>query len=245
MFKLGKEREPRSPLSPVDMLLRQVDELANDYSYCDDYVHRVRNYLWYAKRCGLDSQSVADSCIDLAETYTDLPVLVEKRQFKYKSWLQARESALRVVRDPIEINMELDPIYFEAILRGSKTYEGRAYKPDSDKNYPDIRSNDRIRFRLSDRKEEFAEDARRRGLNPGVDMICAVKEIYFAPTVHGMYQIPRFNGLGFQPMIDGSSEMLQLQRAAVYHTFPGYHELISDHGFLGIQVENPRLVVAS
>src|SRR5581483_7396438 len=190
-------------------------------------------------------QDIVDSCVDLAETYTDIPEVAEVRHSKMAAWCRARERALSLKRSPVEIDMELDPIYFEAILQGVKTYEGRAYKPDSDKNYPGIRSGDRIRFRLSDRKEEFADEAVRRGLRGGVDMMCTVKEIYFAPTVHGMYRIPRFNGLGFQPMIDGPSEMLQLQRAAVYHTFPGYHELISEHGFVGIQVENPQLITAA
>lgn len=167
------------------------------------------------------------------------------RQTKLDAWSRARSTALCKVRDSIEIDMELDPIYFEAILRGSKTYEGRAYKPESGKNYSDIRRNDLIRFRLSRRQEAFANEAAGRGLRPDMDMVCTVREIYFAPTVHGVYQIPRFNGLGFQPMLDGPSEMLQLQRAAVYHTFPGYHELISAHGFLGIQVENPQLVAAA
>jgi hypothetical protein len=77
-------------------------------------------------------------------------------------------------------------------------------------------------------------------------MTCTIKEVYFAPTVHGVYQIPKYNGLGFQPMVSElhGHASLQLERAAVYHTFPGYHELIADHGFLGIQVENPLLVTA-
>jgi hypothetical protein len=245
MFKLNRERAPCLPSSPVDALLFKVEDFDKEYHSCDDYIHRIRDYLHYAKRCGLDSQSVVDSCVDLAETYTDVSEVVEMRQSKLDAWKSARDTALLIGRAPMEIDMELDPIYFEAILRGSKTYEGRAYKPGSDKNYPAIRSNDRIRFRLSNRKEGFAEEAVRRGLSPYADMLCTVKEIYFAPTVHGMYQIPRFNGLGFQPMIDGPSEMLQLQRAAVYHTFPGYHELIGEHGFLGIQVENPHLIMAA
>lgn len=249
MLRFGKERYRRTPTSPVDALLAQLnDSITRDFNsgfyYYDDYLHRIRNYLDFAQGCGLGSQPIVDSCIDLAETYTDIPEVVDMRQAKLDAWKSARETALRVERDPIEIQMELDPIYFEAILCGKKTYEGRAYKPSSDKNYPGIRQNDRIRFHLSNREEGFADDAATRGLSSDMDMVCTVREIYFAPTVHGMYQIPRFNGLGFQPMINGTSEMLQLQRAAVYHTFPGYHDLISEHGFLGIQVENPELVPA-
>jgi len=244
MLKFGKEGTNNKLSSPVDSLLCKVESLYSDINYYDDYTYRVRSYLRYAKGCELNTQDIVDSCVDLAETYTDIPELVEARQSKLDAWRKARDAALSVERASIEIDMELDPIYFEAILRGDKTYEGRAYKPKSDKNYPDIRSGDCIRFQLSNRKEEFIDEAMRRGLRFDSDMICTVKEIYFTPTVHGMYQIPRFSGLGFQPMIDGPGEMLQLQRAAVYHTFPGYHELIGEHGFLGIQIENPQLVMA-
>lgn len=245
MLGFGKGERLRAEPSPVDALLGQINDIDQGNLYADDYLHRVRNYLRYAKNCGLDSRSIVDSCVDLAETYTDIPEVMELRQSKLEAWHKARRAALLVDRDPIEISMELDPVYFQAILQGNKTYEGRAYKPESDKNYPDIRSGDRIRFRLSDRKLEFADDAARRGLEPRFDMMCTVKQIHFAPTVHGMYQIPRFNGLGFQPMYSGPSEALQLQRAAVYHTFPGYHQLIEQHGFLGIHVEHPQLVGAA
>lgn len=225
-----------------------LDALDKHYSdsWChDDYIYRVHSYLQYSKECGLSSRAVADSCIDLAETYTTIPEITEMHNEKLEAWRKARKHATKVARRPITINMELDPLYFEAILCGSKTYEGRAYKPDSNKNYPDIRRDDCIRFRLSTRQEWFVDDALSRGLHPDRVMECTVKEIYFAPTVHGMYQIPQFCGLGFQPMISGPSEMLQLQRAAVYHTFPGYHDLICEHGFLGIHIEHPQLVAAN
>jgi hypothetical protein len=244
MFNFGMERSPRAPTSPVESQLAGIEKFEKDFWRLDDYIYRVRTYLEYAKKCGLGSQAVVDSCVDLAETYTSIPELAERRQAKLDAWNKARAAALEVDREPIEINMELDPIYFEAILRGEKTYEGRAYKPDSDKDYPSIRRGDSIRFRLSNREEGFAEDAISRGLRLDRDMECKVKEVHFAPTVHGIYQIPRFNGLGFQPMISGPGEIIQLQRAAVYHTFPGYHELISEHGFLGIEVEDPKLVAA-
>jgi hypothetical protein len=54
--------------------------------------------------------------------------------------------------------------------------------------------------------------------------------------------MPELDGDAFQPMISGTSEAIQLQRAAAYHTFSGYHQLIGAHGFLGIKVNNPRLV---
>lgn len=247
MFKVGKERRSPTSASPVDALLDKLDRI-DTYARGRrgfDFEERVKKYLEAAKYFGLDSQAVVDSCVDLAETHTHTPEITDIRQAKLLAWEETRQAALSINRPPIEVYMELDPVYFEAILAGDKTYEGRAYRPDSDKNYPDIRAHDRIRFRMSRRKVEFADDALCRGLTPDSEMICTVKEVYFAPTVHGMYQIPRFNGLGFQPMINGDSEILQLQRAAVYHTFPGYHELIERHGFLGIELQNPQLATAA
>src|SRR5690242_16663233 len=126
----SREQAPRRAVSPVGTLLAEVAALDRKYFYTDDYIHRVSNYLHYAKRFELDSQPIVDSCVDLAETYTDIPELAARRQSKLDAWQNARVAALSRDRTPIEVGMELDPIYFEAILRGSKTYEGRAYKPD-------------------------------------------------------------------------------------------------------------------
>jgi len=242
MFTRSRERFKKPASSPVEEMLQWTE---NSGFINDDYLWRIRNYLNYARDCGLESQAVVDSCIDLATTYTDVPEIIENRYSKQRAWDDARVTSLGVNRASRLITMNLDPIYFEAILRGEKTYEGRAYKPNSDKNYPDIRQNDLIQFSLSDRNEEFALDAMARNLHYGMKMVCRVKDVIFAPSVHGVYQIPHFNGLGFQPMINGPSEMLQLQRAAVYHTFPGYHELIEQHGFLGIELEDPQLLTAA
>jgi hypothetical protein len=243
MLRFGKERLRKAPLAPVDDLLSRVEAFGY---YRDDYLRRVHTYLRYARECGLSSQAIADSCIDLAETYSQVNEVIAMRQDKQRAWDEARKVALSVDRKPIDIDMELDPVYFEAILRGIKRYEGRAYKPDSSKNYPDIRRKDRIHFHLSGRKEEFSDEAVNRGLSLTMELVCTVGDVHFAPTVHGVYQIPRFNGLGFQPMVDerDGNASLQLERAAVYHTFPGYHELIEAHGFLGIQVEQPQLATA-
>ncbi len=225
-------------LSPVDRILGEVTRFGYG---ADDYIWRTRTYLEWAKQCGLASQEVAHSCIDLAETLTPIYPLVEMRQAKTAAWESKRRAALNVERAPRVIEMELDPVYFEAILTGWKTFGGRAFKPDSDKDYPDIRTGDLVRFTLSTRHEEFARELAARNLQPDDVMWCTVKDMYFAPTVHGMYQMPQFDGDAFQPMIDAPSEAIQIQRAAVYHTFPGYHELIAEHGFLGIHLQNPHL----
>jgi hypothetical protein len=238
MFRNKGEAQAASS-SPVDQMLTRVE--AFGYGV-DDYIWRVRTYLDWAKRCGLRSSAVVDSCIDLAETLTDIPELAARNGTKRAAWESKRTEALRSQRTPRAIAMELDPVYFEAILAGRKTFEGRAYKPNSDKNYPDIRRGDQICFQLSLRQNDFPRQAVQLGLGPDSGMLCTVDDIYFAPTVHGMYQMPEFDGDAFQPMVNGTSEVIQLQRAAVYHTFPGYHDLIGVHGFLGIKVENPQLV---
>jgi|GEM_PF-2709996 len=225
--------------SPVDEMLARVESFGYDV---DDYIWRVRTYLDLARHCALRSSALVNSCIDLAETLTDIPELTTRNEMKRVAWKSKRTEALRLQREPRMIAMELDPIYFDAILAGRKTFEGRAYKPDSDKNYPDIRRGDQIYFQLSLRQGDFPSQAAQFGLSANEGMLCTVDGIYFAPTVHGMYQMPEFDGDAFQPMINGTSEVIQLQRAAVYHTFPGYHELIGAHGFLGIKVENPQLV---
>lgn len=241
MFSFGRKKNT-VPSTPLKNELSKFKEWGDDYWRDDDYLNRVRLYLSFAHKHGLASQAVVYSCIDLAATYTTIPEVTYERKRKLAEWKVARTAALASVRPPRLISMELDPAYFAAILGGTKTYEGRAYKPDSDKNYPDIRSGDMIFFQLSTRQESFPDEAASLGLDQGRAMTCEVGDVLFAPTVHGAYQIPRFNGLGFQPMIQGPGELLQLQWAAVYHTFPGYHELIDEHGFIGIEVVNPALV---
>ncbi len=43
-------------------------------------------------------------------------------------------------------------------------------------------------------------------------------------------------------MINGPSELLNIQRAAAYYLFPGYREKIQKHGFLGIKLVDPKLL---
>ncbi|HSX27930.1 MAG TPA: hypothetical protein VLF60_00590 [Candidatus Saccharimonadales bacterium] len=239
MEHLRRFNRNRERSSAVTELLAQVESLRLPF---DDYLQRVHTYLSWAKDCALSSERVVQSCIDLAETLTTIPELQESRAAKSADWERKRRSATATRRSSRTVRMELDPIYFAAILRGAKTFEGRAYKPDSDKNYPDIRADDQIQFYLSDREETFTEEARQLGIKAEDVMYCTVQDVFFAPTVHGVYQLPGFDGDAFQPMIQGQSELLQLQRAGVYYTFPGYPELIAQHGFLGIQVHSPRLM---
>lgn len=228
----------RGPLNPVDSLLTDVRSLRVE----DEYLQRLDNYLTWAQQHNLSSQTAAESCIDLAMTLSQIPEVALPRQAKTESWRESRQAALAIERQPRTIAMELDPLYFNAILEGCKTFEGRAYKPDSDKLYADIRGGDMLVFDMSGRDTDFNRQARYYGLTMRSRMVCEVVDAFFSPTVHGVYQIPGFDGDAFQPMIRGDSELLQIQRAGVYYSFPGYRELIHEHGFLGIQVSKPQLI---
>lgn len=238
----------RTPDNHVDRLLAQVRDVTLDQrrlGHRDDFLCRLESYLGWAQRYGLGSEQVAGSCTDLARTLSQDRWDAGPRMEKSQAWAERRQAALRTDRPPRTIDMELDPVYFDAILRGRKTFEGRAYKPDSDKDYPDIRHGDTIVFTMSDRQPWFELEAQGYGLSMRDVMVCPVQDVHFAPTVHGVYQMsPDFNGDAFQPMVgvgESGSEHIQLQRAAVYYSFPGYPELIRDHGFLGIELAGAQL----
>ena len=60
-----------------------------------------------------------------------------------------------------------------------------------------------------------------------------------------MYEYSPAIGSEFQPMVNGVSEIFELQRAAVYYSFPGYVERIRDFGFVGIEIKNHKLIEKS
>ena len=138
--------------------------------------------------------------------------------------------------------MQLYPKYFKAVLLREKTYEGRAYYPESDKNYHDISEGDSIIFNICPETIGWENDCSRLELNPNMQMTTEVTEVNFAPTVHWMFQYGPCFGEEFQPMINGSSELLYIQRAAVYYSFPNYKERIDKYGFLGLKLAEPKLV---
>jgi hypothetical protein len=204
----------------------------------DPLAERYLTYLEFARSCDLLREEITFSCMDLALT---LEQIGAEKNPKTEAWESDRQAALVRARPPREIEMHLYPAYFAAILRGKKCFEGRAYDPNSPKNYSDIREGDRVVFRLTREIARWESQCRDLRLNPDVPMAAEVGRVVFAPLVHWMYQLPSVEGEDFQPMISGAPELLNLQRAAVYYTFPGYPQRIRDHGFIGIEVLHPKL----
>ncbi len=239
-----RRRERTQELSPVEETLQQVYRLLyhDGFMQPDDLLERLYSYVSFARDCKLHSQEVLDSCSDLAYARSTDPMCEVLRQTKQEAWDERRTGALGVPREPRIIDMHLYPIYFAAILRQIKFYEGRAYNPNSDKNYADIRQGDTVRFTLDQDKPEFAAQAIELGLPANATMTCTAEDVLFAPNVHGVYSMSGVLGEHFQPMLTGGSELLELQRVAAYYAFPGYPELIRKHGFVGIELSDPQLV---
>lgn len=230
------------PKSPVALELASAEKWLAGSPLRDDLVEKLAQYLRLCMRYGLDGQEIVDSCTDLALTLCRDPDIVAMNEKKIARWEERRKRALSIVRPPRTVAMELDPVFFEGIMTGAKTFEGRAYKPESDKNYPDLREGDFLRFSLSQRRPEFGGQLEEFGLRASMVMIAKVADVYFAPRVHWMYQFNDCSGEDFQPMIDGPLEILNIQRAAVYYKFPGYKDLIEKNGFIGIRVANPVVI---
>jgi hypothetical protein len=207
--------------------------------FSDTLEERLYTYLEFARTCGLHQREIVLSCVDLALTLEQMWQGLELP--KINAWGKARREALVKARPQRVIEMQLYPEYFSAIFAKRKVFEGRAYDPDSPKDYPDMREGDRIVFKVCREIPEWESRCQNLGINPDIPMVAEVGRIKFAPLVHWMYQLPGVEGESFQPMISGASELINLQRAAVYYSFPGYAERIMDHGFVGIEVRDPRL----
>lgn len=226
-------------INPVYSELNKLKHLLKKYPY-DMYVHKAHSYMSYAASLGLDGEHIVASCYDLALTKDEF--LWAAEQTKAFLWNELRFSALKTERAARLIDMKLYPIYFSAILKGIKQFEGRAFDPTSDKNYPDIRKDDQILFTVDPNAPDIESECKFYDLDQKQRMQLTVSEIYHSSTVHGMYQYCPCVGNEFQPMINGPSELLQLQRAAVYYTLPDYPRKIAAHGFIGIKLENPRII---
>ena len=236
---LGLERAPVSLVEQELARLRRGIR-AGSPVLSEPVEERYQRYLEFAQSFGLGGEEVVWSCRDLALT-------LDQRWKGFESpktavWRKIRDEALVKSRPPRMIEMQLYPEYFAAIYRKAKSFEGRAYDPASPKDYPDIRKGDSIVFSVSREVVDWDVRCRTLGLDPQVPMVVEVGRVEFAPLVHWMYQLPGVEGENFQPTISGVSELINLQRAAVYYTFPGYAQKITDHGFVGIEVTNPRLI---
>ncbi len=187
-----------------------------------------------ALKSGLDdNKSTYLSCCDLATTIDPL-VYADEQRVLGGVWNERRNVALSLRTEQRRLRMNLHPKYFAAIRCGRKTYEGRAYDPKSVKAYEDIFPGDEIRFALDPESPDFENELAQNGLVSSEEMFCIVQDVYFTPTVHGMFRCFPELGEAFQPMINWHLDLYQLQSAAVYYSFPGYPERIADFGFVGI-----------
>ena len=121
-------------------------------------------YLELALRWGLASRAIIDSCYDLATT-TTLPPQEERNE--QRRWQDNRKKRLSLGRPPRVIQMQLYPSYFDAILKGDKTYEGRAFDPFSEKDYLDLREGDEIIFNVCREVGNWQDQCGELGLDPG------------------------------------------------------------------------------
>ena len=236
MFERWTRRSTQS-LTAVEQELASVRKVLPNCSD-DPYVEAYYGYLGFAQDCGLGGKHIVLSCRDLAITKDS--ELHAQEQSKVRGWEATRRESGAIAREKREVTMKLYPQYFEGILRGVKKYEGRAYDPGSDKDYANLREGDSIVYSISQEFPGWQEEVKKWGLEANMRMKCEVGRIFFAPTVHGMYQYTPALGAEFQPYLSGVSELLQLQRVGVYYSFPGYPEKISKHGFRGIEMRNPR-----
>lgn len=242
-FRLSKESKLDSPVKKELMTVEGALRRVGDPQICGSqgYLSNLALYLDFAQGCGLDGESIVLSCRDLAETL-DPVFRAENFRVKEEPWLQKRRELLAQKRESRSVEMQLDPEYFAAISSGEKRYEGRALNPNSPKNYSDLRREDKIIFTINQERPGWKEGCQKHQLLPGMVMETTVGEVYFAPSVHSMYEYGVPVGAEFQPWINGASELLELQRVAVYYSFPEYPKKIQKYGFLGIELLEPRLM---
>ena len=84
--------------------------------------------------------------------------------------------------------MELYPTYFNAIKNGEKTFEGRAYKADSDKEYHNLRKGDQIVFSINQEAVEWQEMCKKLGLRINERLLVGAGDVYHGSTVHEIFQ---------------------------------------------------------
>lgn len=241
---LGRERSPSVAFGSVNdqitAVRRQLEKREGWGS--QGYYEKLESYLEFARECGLDGNIIVHSCFDLAATLSPDFCRQAENNKKIENWKKLRSESLKVGRGARKISMNLDPAYFQAILVRDKSFEGRAFDPDSIKNYQDIRSGDVIEFTLRNRDSWQKDQCKQLGVKEGMAMEANVEDVLFSPLVHWMYQFNHCDGGDFQPRISGPSELICLQSAGVYYEFPDYPDRIGKYGFIGIEVNNPKLI---
>lgn len=235
------------PSGETDPVSRELDQAKKVWGrgsgiYLNSYLEKLIPYLEFAQECHLSGENVVLSCRDLARLID--PEFKHHHKNKIQMWQQVVAEFAPLLRPTRVIPMKLDPEYFAGILAGVKTYEGRAWDPASPKNYADLRPGDLITFSVNQERLDWEVQCQRWSIDPRWQMSAQISEIFFAPTIHYLYQfIPGVDvGAEFQPYKQGVAELIQLGRASVYYGFPRYPRLIEDHGFLGIKLQSPVLV---
>ena len=166
---------------------------------------------------------------------------------KEEKWQALREQAQ--AERPAEaetIEMKLYPFYFAMIRDGSKTFEGRAFKP-RDWRYAMLRPGDRIRFRVD---PEAPEKYRVNTVRRSDTMLCRVEEVVFGPLVSSTFRRAGLKmhpaqlltgGRLFQPDVAPNTSEFSpaevLEQIARYYRIPDYLDRIVEHGFVGIKMK--------
>ncbi|MBN1169111.1 hypothetical protein JXA63_04440 [Candidatus Woesebacteria bacterium] len=225
---------------PLQKELSKVQYAISKRSREDPYYNQLLTNLEIAQYFGLEGEYIVHSCRDLAELAYDP---TGDNFVKKQTWMRAKETVyMRERTSGRMITMKLYPQYYAAIQRGFKTFEGRAYDPQSSKRYADIKKGDAILFEVNKEIENWEEECKHLSIDPDKRLETDVGQVFYGALVHEVFQMCPRLGVEFQPMISGPSELINLQRAAVYYSFPEYSRRISENGFIGIEVLNPRLV---
>ncbi len=238
----GEKRKFRD--TPVGREIRNLERIKDPSIIFDPYITNLRGCLTMLEERGFWGQEYLESVLDYLrskEAERD-PLLSETM---VKRWEEARGQALTERTGGARvIKMNLDPEYFVSILDREKTYEGRAWDPDSDKNYVGIQEGDIIEFSINHDYPEVEEVCSSFGIKPHFKMRATVGKMIFAPSIHYMWRFnPQVDPDLFQPKLRrGDMFMEAIESAAVYYRFSDYPRKINENGFLGIEVLHPTLI---
>ncbi|MEA3357262.1 MAG: hypothetical protein U9Q67_02410, partial [Patescibacteria group bacterium] len=164
--------------------------------------------------------------------HTEIDLIGMFEQRKVARWREF-QIGLAERLTPRTIEMQLYPVYFALIQGGRKSVEGRAFNPDSTKDYPNVRRGDQIKFTVSREIDTWEEDCNRLGIVPDSVMIGTIRRVRFGPLVQAVFHNHKISaGELFQPILRHIADPVSTSiiRAARYYEIPGYPELIRTHG---------------
>jgi len=135
--------------------------------------------------------------------------------------------------------MQLYPLYFDLIMRGVKTFEGRAYKPGSGKNYPGVCPGDVLQFSICKEIKGWESQCDAYSIHPDSLMSAQIVSVHYAPLVQlAFHDLEPAAGERFQSILSHVHDRVStaIVRAARYYEIPEYPDLIRKHGFLGLEL---------